>query len=121
MKRFERCSSIFVLLELQSNTLSTPKHTPLPVTSRPPEPATGGSGVDECVSPACYAEVYAATPLEPGEVDQDRRISCAAGETAAEGRGEDDARGENQRSTQGHTGSYPDRVFLRELKKLHVL
>mmetsp|Transcript_50954 Transcript_50954/g.111630 ORF Transcript_50954/g.111630 Transcript_50954/m.111630 type:complete len:107 (-) Transcript_50954:144-464(-) len=29
--------------------------------------------VDQCVSPKCYAEVYADEPLEPGEVDKKRR------------------------------------------------
>ena len=29
--------------------------------------------VNECVSPACYAEIYAAEPLEDGEIDVERR------------------------------------------------
>ena len=28
--------------------------------------------LNECASPACYREVYAAAPLEPGEVDRAR-------------------------------------------------
>ena len=28
--------------------------------------------VNRCTSPACYAEVYAANPLEPGEIDMPR-------------------------------------------------
>jgi hypothetical protein len=28
--------------------------------------------VNRCTSPACYAEVYAASPLEPGEIDMPR-------------------------------------------------
>ena len=43
--------------------------------------------VNECVSPACYGAVYAAEPLEDGEVDSTRSrtfLACVRKEAAAE-------------------------------------
>ncbi|KAF4657121.1 hypothetical protein FOZ61_002066 [Perkinsus olseni] len=33
------------------------------------------SCIDECMSPACYSEVYGASPLEPGEIDNERKLA----------------------------------------------
>ena len=58
-------------------------------------PDTGYNCVHECVSAPCYADVYAAEPLEDGEVDAKRSrlfLACVRKEQAARRRAESDAR-----------------------------
>ena len=38
------------------------------------EPSNAHNCVNQCISATCYAEVYAADPLEDGEIDKKRDI-----------------------------------------------
>ena len=62
--------------------------------------AVGQNCVNACVSPACYAEIYAAEPLEDGEIDAKRArsfLSCVRKEAASERENDRRARKEKRK------------------------
>ena len=63
-------------------------------------PETGYNCVHECVSAPCYADVYAAEPLEDGEIDAKRArsfLSCVRKEAASERENDRRARKEKRK------------------------